>query len=199
MKSTYSKKAQNGSVTVKAVEIIAAIIVIAGGVYLISTHSSKSAPTTDSNGNPIPVLNSVNPSSASIGTLVTVNGSGLAGFEGDKNLWITDGSGNTAIIHGDANSSATQISFTLADQYCTADTSYSGMDCPSYENIVPGTYTLTAKPWGTESNSLQLTVVGSQTVSTSTNSAFNWSIYSDSSHGFSFKYPSNFTLTSSTT
>ena len=127
-----------------------------------NSASVKAAPTTDANGNPLPVLTSVMPSSVAVGTAVTVKGTGLVGFEGDKNLWIRDASGASAIIYGTRDSGAadpTSIVFTLASKYCTVDESYKGAACPSYLTIIPGVYSLAAKPWSTESNRLPFVVV----------------------------------------
>jgi hypothetical protein len=108
---------------------------------------------------PAPKINSIFPASASIGTTVAVSGANLAGFEGDKNLWIVNAQGQKGIIMGDAGSTGEVIKFSLADKYCTQDTSYSGLPCPGYVNIIPGVYTIYSMPWGTKSNEVKLTVV----------------------------------------
>ena len=114
-----------------------------------------------------------------------VSGKNLSGFEGDKNVWIENtATGVKGIIRGDQTSSATKITFTLADKYCTADTSYSGAACPSYLTITPGNYVLYANPWGVTSNSVTLVVTSSS------NTAWQTYTYADSQNNFSIQYPS---------
>jgi len=105
-----------------------------------------------------PSITSITPSSASIGQAIVVKGSNLAGFEGDKNLWIKNSQGIPGIIYSDQSSTDKLISFKLGDKYCTVVTEYSGEPCQSYISIVSGNYQIYAQPWGTKSNAVNFTV-----------------------------------------
>jgi len=105
-----------------------------------------------------PSITSISPNPAKIGSAITAVGTNLNGFEGDKNLWIENSAGQKGIIYGARDDSTATIKFTLAGSYCTADTSYSGLPCPSSINIISGTYNIYAvTPSGT-SNKVSFTV-----------------------------------------
>lgn len=107
------------------------------------------------------LINSISPTSGPIGTLVTVLGKNLSGFEGDKNLWIENSNGQKGIIVTGGSklvNTDTSIRFILGKNYCTIDTTYSGLPCPSLINITPGIYIIYASPWGKNSNKVQFTV-----------------------------------------
>lgn len=106
-----------------------------------------------------PSITSILPNPATIGSLITVTGANLNGFEGDKNLWIENSAGKKGVIYGERDDSTTTIKFTLAGSYCTIDTSYSGLPCPSSVIITPGTYNIYATPWGEMSNTVKFSVV----------------------------------------
>jgi len=121
------------------------------------TNLATSTNSTSTN----PIISSISPTSGPIGTLVTVLGKNLSGFEGDKNLWIENSSGQKGIILTGGSrlvNTDSSIKFTLGVNYCTTDTSYSGLPCPSLINITPGIYNIYASPWGKVSNKVQFTV-----------------------------------------
>jgi|ERR1035437_262734 hypothetical protein len=106
-----------------------------------------------------PVIYSVFPTSATFGDTIEVKGKNLAGFEGDRNLWIESRElGIKGIIYGSADSSSSTIHFTLANKYCTEDTSYSGKDCDAYFNLSASIYYLYALPWGKKSNAVNFEI-----------------------------------------
>jgi peptidoglycan hydrolase-like protein with peptidoglycan-binding domain len=119
---------------------------------------------------PQPVINSINPQSASIGTTVEINGKAFSGFESDKYAWIENSSGQKGVIYNEPGSSDNLIRFKLVDKYCTSDTSYSGKPCPSYINIVPGNYQIYVSPWGNMSNRVPFVVVSTSTSPATTHS-----------------------------
>jgi len=106
-----------------------------------------------------PSISYISPNPASVGSTVTVTGANLSGFEADKNLWIENSAGQKGIIYGTSGSTDSMIKFMLANNYCTADTSYSGLPCSSYITITPGTYNIYALPWGNMSNKMPFSVV----------------------------------------
>jgi len=103
-------------------------------------------------------ITSISPNTAMVGQAVTVTGTNLGGFEGDKYLWIENSAGQKGVIYGNRDNLATTINFTLASSYCTADNSYSGLPCPSYITITPGAYNIYTVPWGNMSNKVSFTV-----------------------------------------
>ncbi|MDD5054716.1 MAG: S-layer homology domain-containing protein [Candidatus Peribacteraceae bacterium] len=134
----------------------------------------------------VPSISSVSPNPAKIGSTVTVNGFNLRGFEGDKNLWIENGAGQKGVVLGDSTDSTTVVTFKLSGSYCTKDTSYSGLPCPSSITITPGAYHLYAQPWGTMSNKVAFSVVASPADPTA-----GWKTYSNTQYGYEVKYPNN--------
>jgi hypothetical protein len=108
---------------------------------------------------PRPIIYSIVPSHGFVGTTITIQGLNLAGFEGDKNIWIKDiNSGAKGLIHGDSSSTDNHITFKLADRYCASDVSYSGLECPSYLNIKTTDYILYVEPWGVKSNEVKFSL-----------------------------------------
>lgn len=105
-----------------------------------------------------PILHGINPGYGPIGTKIEMGGCNLAGFEGDKNVWIRNVKGEEAVIYGEAGSTSELIRFTLSSPLCGEDTSYSDKPCPRWLTLVPGQYTLYASPWGKRSNELLITV-----------------------------------------
>jgi hypothetical protein len=127
----------------------------------LSDDNSSTATTSDSN-EPAPVITSISPSFGHVGIVIELKGTSLRGFEGDENVWIQNAAGQKGIIHTDSTvNTATDIKFTLGSSYCTSDVSYSGAPCPSNLSIVPGSYSLSVNPWGTQSNSVKFTVTAS--------------------------------------
>jgi hypothetical protein len=140
-----------------------------GNICTLTTVSCPSGYTCYSL-TPQPVINSINPQLASIGTTVEINGKAFSGFESDKYAWIENSSGQKGVIYNEPGSSDNLIRFKLVDKYCTSDTSYSGRPCPSYINIVPGTYQIYVSPWGNMSNRVPFVVVSTSTSPTTTHS-----------------------------
>ncbi len=135
-----------------------------------------------------PVVDSLVPSSGSIGSTIELHGLNFSGFEGDKFAWIENSSGVKGIIYGDLGSTDNMIRFALKNTYCTVDTSYSDAPCPSYLNIIPGSYHIFVMPWGQKSNSIPFTV------QTSLGTTLNLKTYTEDPFGFSFEYPSTWAI-----
>jgi len=121
--------------------------------------SVKRAVAVDS-AQPQPTITSISPSSGPVGTIVTLKGTNLAGFEGDLDAVIENSSGQTAFLPGigEVPRADQTIRVKIADKICTVNTGYSGAPCPSYMAITPGVYNLYTAPWGNESNKVQFTV-----------------------------------------
>jgi len=150
----------------------------------VRTNATATSSTTE----PAPVITSINPSSISIGSTVTISGTNLNGFEGGTNVTLTNQSGQSGVI--EANSyipaGATTLKITIPASICTGSMGLSGKPCPSYLSITPGTYSVSVSPWGVTSNSVPLII-------TSTSSTA-WQTYVGT--GFSIQYPIGFTVVS---
>ncbi len=113
----------------------------------------------------IPVIYSVTPSSASVGSQVVITGQNFTGFEGDKDIWLENSNGEAGIVKGDRTNDnagnlygANSTRFILPSQVCTKDTSFSGLSCPKWISIVPGQYKIYVKSWDKISNKVNFTV-----------------------------------------
>jgi hypothetical protein len=122
----------------------------------VRTNATGASTTTQ----PAPVITSINPSSITIGSIVTISGTNLNGFEGETNVTLTNQNGQSGVI--EANSyipaGATTLKITIPASICTVSTGLSGKPCPSYLSITPGTYSVSVSPWGVTSNSVPLVV-----------------------------------------
>lgn len=156
----YTPIHQKGYAKEAVIAMVAVIFVVIFSTAYYFGGKTVEAPVVETPGEPLPPeLVSVVPANGKIGTSITVYGKNLSGFEGDKNLWIQNiSNGVRGIMRGDAGSTNTSITAVLADRYCTADTSYSGLECPAYLVITPGAYKIYAEPWGKKSNELLFTV-----------------------------------------
>lgn len=105
-----------------------------------------------------PVIESISPNFGPIGTEVEIRGKNFSGFEGDLVVWIEDVNGEKGYIWREAGSNDTLIKFTLSSSYCQVDTSYSGLPCPKFIYLTPGTYKIYVYPWGVKSNEVTFTV-----------------------------------------
>ena len=96
--------------------------------------SSGSSPTSG-----IINLSSISSSTVSVGSSVTLNGSGFLGH--DTIVWISNGSVN-GVLWGGMPTSDTSITSVIPVRACTQYTGASGVECPSYLILSPGTYTV---------------------------------------------------------
>jgi hypothetical protein len=107
-----------------------------------------------------PRIDRISPARGPVGTEISLYGRFFSGYHGDEYAWIEDAAGNKGIIYSDRQIATDSfIPFTLEDKYCTVDVSYSGKECQSYLDIVPGTYEIFVHPWSRESNRVTFTVV----------------------------------------
>jgi len=99
-----------------------------------------------------PVITSLSNYSGSVGMELEINGCNFAGFEGDKNIWLENGLGIKGILFGESDSTNKLIKITLQSPLCQQDTSYSGLPCDDWLDVVSGKYKLYTMPWGNKSN-----------------------------------------------
>lgn len=116
---------------------------------------------TDPNDPQAPVIESISPGSGPVGTVITLKGRNLAGFEGDLDAWIENDQGEQAYL-GQFGTSVyprtDQITARIEEQVCRENNSYSGNPCASYLTITPGTYKIFTQPWGKKSNVVEFMV-----------------------------------------
>ncbi len=101
-----------------------------------------------------PNIESITPLSGSIGTIVTLKGTNLAGFEGDLDAWIESVSGEKAYLpsYSSVQPQNNQITVRIDQKLCKQVNTYSGKSCTEYMTITPGTYKIYTSPWGVSSN-----------------------------------------------
>lgn len=112
-----------------------------------------------------PKLSTVSPQEGPVGTVVTLTGSDLAGFEGDLDAWIVDERGVAAhlpqyfdALGPDTDPGIDTIMVEIPERACTTNNTYSGNECQRYLELTPGTYRLYAWPFGEKSNELAFTI-----------------------------------------
>lgn len=112
-----------------------------------------------------PRLSSVSPQSGPVGTVVTLTGTDLAGFEGDLDAWIIDERGIAAHVPQyfggpgpDTDPGIDTIMIEIPERACTTNNIYSGNVCERYLELTPGEYRLYAWPLGEKSNELTFTI-----------------------------------------
>ncbi len=110
-----------------------------------------------------PFIKSIDKSSGSIGTVVTLKGVDLAGFEGDLDAWIENSAGEVGYLPGmySGQLKTDQIVVKIPERACKQNNSYSGNPCTSYLNITPGMYKLYTSPFGKKSNKVSFEVTTS--------------------------------------
>ncbi len=108
----------------------------------------------------IPYLSTITPAQGPVGTVVTLSGKNLAGFEGDLDAWIENSKGEVAYLpaFGTVYPQTNQITVKIEAKECKQNNSYSGNPCTSFMTITPGTYKIFTSPWGVTSNSLTFVV-----------------------------------------
>ncbi len=131
----------------------------------------------------LPVVTRVTPQKADVGDIVEIWGKNFSGFENDKTAWIVNSQGEKGVIYSEPGSTNKLIRFKLNKKYCTVDTSYSGLECPSYIHLFPGTYMLYVYPWGKMSNKVIFEVSDS-----------HWKTYENKDYGFSVSYPKDWSV-----
>ncbi len=111
-----------------------------------------------------PIITSVIPNVATIGTKITLYGKNFASFEGNKTIYIVNEQGEKAIINGAYNEATQalypkgQAGFVLKSKMCKIMNWYSGLPCTEYMYIIPGKYQLYVSTYTKDSNRIELIV-----------------------------------------
>ena len=146
-----------------AIVIVLMIVIIGGGLLL--SQSQPELPINNDNepaDESAPLISAINPSRGPVGTVVTITGKNLAGFEGDLDAWIENAAGERAYLPAYGPSAyprADQITVQIAEKLCRENNSYSGNPCSSELTITPGSYKIWTAPWGKESNRVDFEVI----------------------------------------
>jgi len=156
------------------------------------------------------LITSISPSTVSAGQIVTVNGSGFSKTNPNNEVGMSWGKHNpTAIALTNSQNKTVQLSVaTLPNDNLLTFLVPSSPACIGVErgcgssdpasyflDITPGVYSVVVEDGvtGVESNAVPLTIVATSTANTST-SVSGMTEYTDSSFGFSFWYPSSWTV-----
>jgi len=111
-------------------------------------------------GEPIPKIDSINPTSGPKGTIVEIRGKGLSGFEGDLDVYFERADGKKTMLtdtFGSYQKTGGTLLKAVVEEPCqegeTVYGRYSGIaSVCDYVELTPGTYNVYAEPWGVKSN-----------------------------------------------
>ena len=158
-------------ITSKLLVVTLVVVVICGIFYYFQfdkfNQSDNVAQTNTNNDDTAPIIDSINPISGPVGTIVQIRGKNLSGFEGDlgatfeqsngKEFYLVDKSGNYPKTGG---SLITVIVKEPCEKGDTVIADYSGKSYPcEYEPMTPGVYKVYTEPWGKKSNEVIFTVL----------------------------------------
>jgi len=109
-----------------------------------------------------PVINSISPTKAKIGTKIEIKGNNFSGFENDIIFWIKNIKGEKGVLFtgNDAVGGGTDtlVQTTITDKICTKVTIYSGETCTTWLSLILGEYKIyTETPEG-KSNEVAITI-----------------------------------------
>ncbi len=108
---------------------------------------------------PAPVITSLEPRSGPIGTVITIKGQNLSGFEGDLDAWIENSKEEVGFLPGGSLPRQDQTIRVKIDQtLCTHNNNYTGECMKPMLTITPGIYKIYTKPWTKKSNTIEFTV-----------------------------------------
>ncbi|MCX6718983.1 MAG: IPT/TIG domain-containing protein [Candidatus Taylorbacteria bacterium] len=140
------------------------------GASNASTSTSQNQDQTEA----VPVITSITPSSGPIGTVVTIQGKNLSGFEGDLKAYFVRKDGDIITLtdtFGDYTKTAGNTIKVSVKIPCPAPGGYRGntsivlSPCDSTSSeLAPGNYEVYAKPWGKESNRVKFTVTSNDSL-----------------------------------
>lgn len=125
------------------------------------SQSSIGQSAVDANGNALPNITSISPSSGPVGTTLEIKGTDLAGFEGDLDAWIQNvKTGEVGFLPGIGSVPRADqtIRVKITSQVCKTNNGYKGGPCDSFMTIRPGTYNIYTVPWNKKSNEVKFTV-----------------------------------------
>ncbi|MFH1187764.1 MAG: hypothetical protein V1688_02780 [bacterium] len=106
-----------------------------------------------------PIITSISSYSGRVGAKIEIRGCNFAGFEGDLEAWVENDQGAKGLLYADEGSTAKLLKLTLKSPLCQERTSYSGLPCNNWLNLVPGEYKIYTAPWGKESNKVEFNII----------------------------------------
>ena len=114
-----------------------------------------------------PKIQNINPGSGPKGTIVEIKGTGLAGFEGDLNVYFERKDGKRTMLTdhdedyvktGDTFMKVKLIEPCQKGEKITGE--YSGIESEcDYVELVPGIYKVYVEPWGKRSNVVNFKII----------------------------------------
>lgn len=115
-----------------------------------------------------PVITSLSTFSGTIDTKIEINWCNFSGFEWDKHVWIENEQGIKWLLYWEEWSTSKLINITLKSPLCQFDTSYSGLECSSWLNLIPWKYKIYVMPWWKVSNKIDFTINESSNIAEKT-------------------------------
>lgn len=108
-----------------------------------------------------PYINNISPASGPVGTMISLNGENLAGFEGDLDAWIESSAGDRAYLPSASSSypRTDLITVKIESKLCKQSNSYTGNPCAEFMSITSGKYKIYTTPWGKASNKVEFEVI----------------------------------------
>lgn len=109
-----------------------------------------------------PIITSVTPTKANVGSTLTIKGFNLNGFEGETSLYIENPLGQKIVVSVSSYlpEGSNILKWTVPGQVCTTLRGVqTGEPCPGFIKILPGTYKLKAVPWSDSSNEIYFEII----------------------------------------
>ena len=121
---------------------------------------------TTTNQTNLPIINNITPNFGPKGTVVTISGKNLSGFEGDLNVTFERADGKKILLtdtYGDYTKTGGNLINVKVTEPCQPGEKvigeYSGIQTVcNYVALTPGTYKVYTEPWGVKSNVVNFTV-----------------------------------------
>lgn len=152
--------------------ICVAVVVLAVAVFAYNGKGKDTATPSPAQTTPVaptPFIKTISPSSAKLGTTLTISGTNLSGFEGDLYFFFERTDGKVSRLKGTMASqmagspTAAQTVLVILKEPCQAGETvygdYSGQPSPcNYVKLSPGSYKIYTKPWDNMSNKVSFTI-----------------------------------------
>lgn len=122
------------------------------------------SPTCIDEDEGIPVITSISVNSWTVETKLEINWCNFSSFEWDKNVWIENEKWIKWILYSESGSTSKLLNISLKPSICQNDNSYSGLECSSWFELIPGKYKIYVMPWWKKSNKVDFTIIPSEII-----------------------------------